>query len=209
MPRTVKSLTMSFLLYFLLHLKRPTSSRITEPLNALYIASGRNDERCRRQLNAVNNVALPSADIPLSRQRSGRQRESKWRTQSEANPRYYSDLAVRNNVNHTLSSEWGVSLETPDVNALPLPMTATSLIKDSEIAPTILQLLPLRLSADISLMVSLLSRHPALAGRPTTYPESSFRERWTLISHTRSLKRALQIRWQLVAASGNDREGAT
>lgn len=144
----------------------------------------------------------------VGRQRSERQREreSKWRTQSEANPRYYRGLAVRNNVNHTLSSAWEVSLETPDVNALSLPMTATSLIKDSEIVPMILQLLSLRLSADISLVVPPLSQHPALAGRPTSY---CFRKRWTLISHTRSLKRALQIRWQLVAANGNDREGAT
>lgn len=43
-------------------------------------------------------------------------------------------------------------------------MTATSLIKDSEIASMILQLLPLRLSADISLMVPALSQHPALGG---------------------------------------------
>lgn len=186
---------------------------ITEPFNALYIVSRRNSERCRCQLNVATFV-LPSADISLrrqslvGRQRSGRQRESK-RTQSEANPRYYRGLAVRNNVNHTLSSEWEVSLETLDVNALPLPMTATSLIKDSEIGPMILQLLSLRLSANISLMVPPLSQHPALTGCPASYPESSFRKRWTLISHTRSLKRALQMRWQLVAASGNDREGAT
>jgi len=84
---------------------------ITEPLNALYIVSRRNSERCRRQLN-VATFALPSADISLrrrslvGRQRSERQREreSKWRTQSEANPQYYRGLAVRNNVNHTLSS---------------------------------------------------------------------------------------------------------
>lgn len=74
------------------------------------IVSRRNSEHCHCQLN-VATFALPSADISLrrrslvERQRSGRQRESKWRTQSEANPRYYRGLAVRNNVNHTLSSE--------------------------------------------------------------------------------------------------------
>lgn len=48
---------------------------ITEPLNALYIVSRRNSERCRRQLN-VATFALPSADISLRRRSLvGRQRE--------------------------------------------------------------------------------------------------------------------------------------
>lgn len=45
-----------------------------ELLNALYIAFGRNGERCRRQLNVVNNVALPSANIRQSFEAGGRER---------------------------------------------------------------------------------------------------------------------------------------
>lgn len=58
---------------------------------------------------------------------------------SNSSPRYYNGLTVRDNVNHTISIERG-SLETLDVNAFPLSMTARSLIRGSGIVSMILQL---------------------------------------------------------------------
>lgn len=90
-----------------------------------------------------------------------------------ASPRYYNGWTVRDNVNHTISSERG-SLETLDVNALPLSMTARSLIRGSRTVSIILQLLRPRLSASISLKAPPLPEHPASARDvPRALPASS------------------------------------
>lgn len=60
-----------------------TSYVVMEPLNALYIASRRNSERCHRQFN-VATFALPSADISL-RRRSLVGREAGGRERERAN----------------------------------------------------------------------------------------------------------------------------